>query len=106
MKLTYQEHPVFFEQLNKGDMLDFLEIDLIEEYRGPGSTFFRENIIEIKPEHQGNFGVVDIEPFFGIWRTNRWVIDAEYGSEGEPINALTKVAKKDTQVTVTKWVEI
>jgi len=107
MKLTRKEHKAFFDFLDIDDTMDFFQVDSDEEYRGRGSTFYRVDVLEIKPEHQKEDWVdIDLTPYLGNWQTNRWIFDPEYGSDDE-IYELTKVEKHETTETITKveWVE-
>jgi len=106
MKLISKEHEKFFKMLNADDMIDFLRIDEDEEYRGRGSTFYHTDIIEMKPEHQDNFLDLDITPYLGIWETNLYITDAEYGTDGDCISSLTKVKRTEVQETKVVWEEI
>ena len=106
MRLESKNYEQFFGMLNADDMVDFLRIDSHEEYRGRGSTFYHTDIIEVKPEHQDKFIDLDITPYLGIWKTNQYITDAEYGTDGDCIYSLTKVIRTEVQETKVVWEEI
>ncbi len=106
MKLEIAKHELFFGRLNEDDMIELLRIDEDEEYRGRGSTFYHTDIIEVKPEHQEYFIGLDITPYLGIWKTNRYITDAEYGTDGDDIDSLTKVKRTEVQEIKVVWEEV
>ncbi len=110
MKLVSKEHEKFFEILNTDDMIDFLRIGSHEEYRGRGSTFYHTDIIEVKPEHKGHFPNIDIAPYLGIWRTNQYITDIEYGTVGDCIYSLIysliKVIRTEVPEIKIVWEEV
>ena len=87
-KVTYKEEPNLFE-----DIVEFA-IDSIQDHRR-GSNFWREDIIELKPEHKEYFPEVEnFEQYLGTWITNQVLWDSEYGFE-DTFSELTRVEKKE-----------
>lgn len=87
-KVTYKEEPNLFE-----DIVEF-SIDSIQEHRR-GSNFYREDIIELKPEHKEYFPEVEnFEQYLGTWKTNQVIWDDNYGFDSD-FSELTRVEKKE-----------
>lgn len=85
-KVTFKEQPELF-----GNITEF-SIDSIREHR-KGSNFYREDIIEFKPEHKVHFkDLENFEDYIGTWRTNNVIWDEDYGWD-EEFSELNKVKK-------------
>lgn len=86
-KITYAEETTLFD-----DITEF-SIDSIQEHRR-GSNFYREDIIEFKPEHKKYFEEIEnFEQYIGTWKTNTILDDWEHGSD-ESFSELVRVEKK------------
>ena len=72
------------------------EIDCIQNHRR-GSNFFTESIVEFYKD-ENEYGID------GIWITNVYIWDDNYGHEDSEIQTLYKVEKKTK--TVTNWVKL
>lgn len=96
-KVTYNEEPNLFEEI-----VEF-SIDSIQKHRR-GSNFYREDIIELKPEHKQWFPEVEnFEQYLGTWRTNNEIWDDNYGFDSE-FSELTRVEKKE--IVSYEWVNV
>lgn len=98
-KVTYQDCPDLFENI------DEFSIESDMDHR-KNSNFYREDIIELRPEHKQYFESIDnFEDYIGLWRTNNVIWDDNYGFEDE-FSELTRVEKKVKVVETVEYVEV
>lgn len=98
-KVKYEDEPTLFE-----DILEY-SIDNEMDHRR-GSNFYREDIIELTAEHAEDFPEIkDFEKYIGLWKTNNFIWDSEYGGDDE-VSELRRVEKRVKVVETIEWVEV
>lgn len=94
-KVTYKEEPNLFNDIKEFSIHT-------DEDRRRGSSYYRWDIIEFKPEDKEFFpNVENFEQYVGTWKTNTIVDDYEHGSY-DSFSELNRV--KEQEVISYEWV--
>ena len=97
-KITHKEEPTLFNDI------DELSIESIKQHR-KGSTFFREDIIEISLEDEIYYlEVKNFKQYLGTWRTDNLIWDSNHGFDEQSFSELTRVEKKE-KISY-EWVDV
>jgi len=103
-KITYKEHPDFFENLYELGIDEFSIYNDQEHRRG--SNYYSSHIIEIKETDKKWFSnIKDLTPYVGFWQTDTVVDDHKYGTTDQH-STLERVEKTVEMVEVIKYKKV
>ena len=103
-KITAKEYPSVFKNYRY-----LLELEITKSYvdHRRGSNFYAKSIIKIKKEYLDYLlpKVKDNEFLIGLWETNEYIYDTEYGIAIGP-SELTRVKEVTEIIQITKYIPI